>query len=123
MVSDPVDPMSGETRPSNDSQAPDPRFEGYQPRRPVAPSERVSPERSDAKRPGARTARPPSARPREARRSGRRWTTGLAAAVATAAFVVGLMLGWVARGGPPKAEIVVTTQAVPAVTITKEVTP
>ena len=45
------------------------------------------------------------------------------ALIAAGALGIGLMLGWMARGGPPKAELVVTTQSVPAVTVTKEVSP
>lgn len=84
-----------------------PRYEGYQPRRPTRPVER--PARTAAAR------RPASRR--------RRSSNSRLIAVAVGALVLGILVGWMARGGPPKAELVTTNQQLPQVTVTREVTP
>lgn len=61
-----------------------------------------------------------SARTRGARRT---VAVGVATAAAVATFLVGLTIGWMARGGPPSAQLIETTQTVPAVTVTREVAP
>lgn len=65
---------------------------------------------------GGRPARPVRARKRSV-------TVGMAVAIAAAALIVGIVAGWMARGGPPRQELIVTTQPVPAVTVTREVAP
>jgi hypothetical protein len=41
--------------------------------------------------------------------------------MAVAALVVGVVLGYVARGGPPKQVLVTTQQDIPVVTVTTEI--
>lgn len=50
------------------------------------------------------------------RRAKRRVTLGLAVLMAVAALVVGIVLGYVARGGPPDPVLVTTQQELPVVT-------
>ncbi len=54
------------------------------------------------------------------RRSKRRVTLGLAVLMAVAALVIGVLAGYVARGGPPDRVLVTTQQEVPIVTVTSE---
>lgn len=122
MVSEPHDP----TREPGPGSTPPPagRLEGYQPKRPVPADESERPARHHRERP--QQARPGQGRPQASRgrtSRTRTFSTAMVAIVAAVSLLVGLMLGWVARGGPAKAELVVTTQSVPAVTVTKEVSP
>lgn len=50
----------------------------------------------------------------------RRVTLGLAVMLAVAALALGVVAGYVARGGPPDRVLVTTTQDIPAVTVTTE---
>lgn len=50
------------------------------------------------------------------RRAKHRVTFGLAVLMAVAALVVGIVLGYVARGGPPDPVLVTTQQELPVVT-------
>lgn len=55
------------------------------------------------------------------RRSGkRRVTVGFAVTLAVLALLVGVVLGYEARGGPPGRVLVTTEQDVPVVTVTTE---
>lgn len=122
MVADWNDPNDdSDERPSSLSEG---RLEGYQPKRPLPAGggERETPqERARVQAPRARPTRPAATRARTGR--ARTFSTAIVTAVAAGALLLGLIVGWMARGGPPKAELVVTTQAVPAVTVTKEVAP
>lgn len=122
MVADWSDPnQDADTRPSP---SPEGRLEGYQPKRPLPASggeQETPPQRDRVHAPRPRPARPSA--PRDRRGRGRTFNTAMVTAVAAGALLLGLIVGWMARGGPPKAELVITTQAVPAVTVTKEVAP
>lgn len=54
------------------------------------------------------------------RRSKRRVTLGLAVLLALAALTIGVVAGYVARGGPPARVLVTTQQDIPVVTVTTE---
>jgi hypothetical protein len=55
------------------------------------------------------------------RRSKRRVTLGLAVLLAIAALLIGVVAGYVARGGPPASVLVTTQQDIPVVTVTTEI--
>ena len=48
----------------------------------------------------------------------RKITTGLAAILATGALLLGVLIGYAARGGPAKPALVTTEQELPQVTVT-----
>lgn len=54
------------------------------------------------------------------RRSKRRVTLGLAVLLAIGALLIGVVAGYVARGGPPAGVLVTTQQDIPVVTVTTE---
>ncbi len=54
------------------------------------------------------------------RPSKRRVTLGLAVLMAVAALLIGVLAGYVARGGPPDRVLVTTQQELPVVTVTSE---
>ena len=54
------------------------------------------------------------------RRSKRRVTLGLAVLLAIGALLIGVVAGYVARGGPPPSVLVTTQQDIPVVTVTTE---
>lgn len=54
------------------------------------------------------------------RRTKRRITIGLAATLAAAALLVGVIVGYAARGGPHDPVLVTTKQEIPVVTVTTE---
>ena len=54
------------------------------------------------------------------RRSKRRVTVGLAVLLAIGALLIGVVAGYVARGGPPASVLVTTQQDIPVVTVTTE---
>lgn len=61
----------------------------------------------------------PSPTPRGTRQSAKRKVTlGLAVLLACAALVAGVVVGYVARGGPPDRVLVTTDQDVPVLTVT-----
>ena len=122
MVSEPTDPTREPELPPTPPVGG--RLEGYQPKRPRPADlgEATAATRRERPQPAnPRQGRPPARRGRA--QSARTVSAAVAALIAAGALGVGLMLGWMARGGPPKAELVVTTQSVPAVTVTKEVSP
>jgi hypothetical protein len=52
------------------------------------------------------------------RRTKRRVTLGLAVLLAVCDLVVGVVIGYVARGGPPDRVLVTTDQEIPVLTVT-----
>ena len=54
------------------------------------------------------------------RSSKRRVTLGLAVLLVLAALTIGVVAGYVARGGPPDRVLVTTQQDIPVVTVTTE---
>ncbi len=54
------------------------------------------------------------------RHTKRRVTLGLAVLLALAALLLGVVAGYVARGGPPAGVLVTTQQDIPVVTVTTE---
>lgn len=54
------------------------------------------------------------------RQSKRRVTLSLAVVLAVAALVLGVVAGYVARGGPPDPVLLTTQQDIPVVTVTTE---
>jgi len=63
--------------------------------------------------------RPPARRPAKKRRI----TAGLAILMAVLAFGVGVILGYVGRGGPADPVLVTTSQEIPLVTVTQTQAP
>lgn len=59
-------------------------------------------------------------RPERPRPAKRRITLGLAMLLAAGALIVGVMVGYAARGGPPDRVLVTTEQEIPVVTVTSE---
>ncbi len=57
-------------------------------------------------------------RPAPQRSRKRKVTGSLAAILAAAALALGVVIGYVARGGPPEPALVTNTQEIPAVTVT-----
>lgn len=69
------------------------------------------------RQPGAGNERPHRPPPRKGTGFGR------VVVIAVCALVLGVVVGWVARGGPADPELVSTQQTVPLVTVTREVSP
>lgn len=62
--------------------------------------------------------RPEPARERSRGRARRKITLSLATALAVVALIIGVVLGYVARGGPPERVLVTTEQDIPVLTVT-----
>lgn len=59
-------------------------------------------------------------RPAPPRSRKRKLTAGFAAILCALALVAGIVIGYVARGGPPDRVLVTNTEDIPAVTLTTE---